>query len=374
MGRRWGKTILGGCVSLATAARGGHVAWIVPTYKNGRALWRWCENATSGLKRGGVVTVNRAERLIEFRNGGFLGIYSADNEDSIRSEAFHLVVLDEAAKMTETTWTDAVQPTLADYDGDAILISTPRGQNWFWREWMQAKDSTDMAAFRAPTSDNPKPQIRAAAEKAKTRVPSHTYRQEWLAEFLSDGVYFQNVDKAAVLMERSEPGAHKGHSIYGGLDWAMADVWTVLTLACQECNRVVDWDRFNQIDYTYQRERIVAMCQRWDVSGILPERNSIGQPNIELLLDRVPVLTGPDKHFGFNTSATTKPQLIQRLASALEHDGFQVPTDYADELRSYQVEIGDAGHAKFGAPAGAHDDRVISLALAWWSMTSGWVI
>ena len=33
----------------------------------------------------------------------------------------------------------------------------------------------------------------------------------------------------------------------------MADDWTVLTLACQECNRVVDWDRFNQIDYTYQR-------------------------------------------------------------------------------------------------------------------------
>ena len=53
-------------------------------------------------------------------------------------------------------------------------------------------------------------------------------------------------------MERSEPGA-QGHSIYGGLDWAMADDWTVLTLACQECNRVVDWDRFNQIDYTYQR-------------------------------------------------------------------------------------------------------------------------
>ena len=55
------------------------------------------------------------------------------------------------------------------------------------------------------------------------------------------------------------------------------------------------------------------------------------------LLDRVPVLTGPDKHFGFNTSATTKPQLIQRLASALEHDGFQVPVDYADELRSIRL-------------------------------------
>jgi len=106
----------------------------------------------------------------------------------------------------------------------------------------------------------------------------------------------------------------------------------------------------------------------------MPERNSIGQPNIELLREHVHVLAGPDRMFGFNTSATTKPQLIQRLAAAIEHDGFLVPVEYADELRSYQVSVGESGHAKFGAPDGAHDDRVISLALSLWAITSGWVI
>jgi hypothetical protein len=74
---------------------------------------------------------------------------------------------------------------------------------------------------------------------------------------------------------------------------------------------------------------------------------------------------------GFNTTATSKPALIQKLASGLEHDGFLVPLDYADELKSYEVMTSDSGHAKFSAPSGYHDDRVISLALAWWSITSG---
>jgi hypothetical protein len=78
---------------------------------------------------------------------------------------------------------------------------------------------------------------------------------------------------------------------------------------------------------------------------------------------------------GFNTTATTKPVLIQALASALEHGGLQVPVEYADELRTYEVTIGDSGHPKFSAPEGRNDDRVISLALCWYAMSNiPWLI
>jgi len=151
----------------------------------------------------------------------------------------------------------------------------------------------------------------------------------------------------------------------------MAEDYTVLTIACRDCNRVVAWDRFNQIDYTYQRARIVDVCKRWNLSSILPERNSIGQPNIELLIAAgLPVMRGMDGIEGFNTTATSKPALIQKLASGLEHDGFNVPLDYADELKSYEVMQSPSGHAQFSAPPGYHDDRVISLALAWWAITN----
>ena len=370
-GRRFGKNVLLQDMAARSALAGRPVGWFAPTYKMQVEDWRTVTERLKPVTR----TANAADMRLELITGGVIQFWSLVNADSARGRKFARVVVNEAAMVKDLhyTWTAVIRPTLIDLEGDAFFASTPKGLNEFYRIWAGAADNDQWARWHYTSRANP--HIKATEIDAiRAELPDRVARQEIDAEFLEDGAFFQNVDRAAVVMERSEPGAHKGHSIYGGLDWAMADDWTVLTLACQECNRVGDWDRFNQIDYTYQRDRSVAMCQRWDVSGILPERNSIGQPNIELLLDRVPVLTGPDKHFGFNTSATTKPQLIQRLASALEHDGFQAPVDYADELRSYQVEIGDAGHAKFGAPAGAHDDRVISLALAWWSMTSGWVI
>jgi predicted phage terminase large subunit-like protein len=189
MGRRWGKSTTAGAVALATAARGGKVAWVVPTYRNGRPLWRWAEIATGPLVKRGLVSLNRTERTVEFtESGGFLGLYSADNDSSIRGEWFNLAILDEAAQIAEETWTDVIQPTLADANGDAILISTPKGKNWFWREWQRGIGQMDgeYAAFTAPSSANPNPAIRRAAELAADRVPPNTYKQEWLAEFVSD--------------------------------------------------------------------------------------------------------------------------------------------------------------------------------------------
>lgn len=154
------------------------------------------------------------------------------------------------------------------------------------------------------------------------------------------------------------------------VDWAISNDYTVVTVGCRDCCKVVDWERFNQIDFTYQRERLYQMAKRWpQLLGCLPERNSIGQPNIEIIRNRVPVMTGPDGKPGFNTSATTKPELIQRLASAFEHEGFKVPQVAADELRVYEVEMTMTNKLRFGAPEGLHDDWVISLALLWRAMS-----
>jgi hypothetical protein len=368
---------MGGALSMATAQKGGKVAWVVPTYKNGRSLWRWAENVTAEARKAGVIISNKSERMMEFPGGGLFGIYSADNEDGIRGEAFHLAILDEAARISETAWTDAIQPTLADYDGDAILISTPKGKNWFFNEYMIGKDDgVHQASFHAPSSANPNPKIRAAAEKARDKVTARTYHQEWLAEFVADGAYFQGVEACAIVTDKDTPEQHTGHYLVLAADWAMSQDWTVIGVGCRDCNRVVDWDRFNQIEYTYQRERLYTMADRWGVAGILPERNSIGQPNIEIIRQSGRrVLRGPDGSFGYNTTATTKPALIQGLASALEHHGFLVPKAAGDELRSYEVETLVSGHPKFSAPEGLHDDWVMMLAILWYAMTdqSGWL-
>jgi predicted phage terminase large subunit-like protein len=190
MGRRYGKTVLGLVLVLAALMAGMRVAWLVPTYRNSNPLWRAVESALAPLRKAGKAKLNRSERFAELWNGGFLGIYTADNPDAMRGEWFHLVVADEAARIPEAVIEEVVEPTLADVDGDFVAISTPKGKNWFYRLWRRGQeDGVYTAGFRASTSANPSPLIRKAYERARMIFgeDSNTFRQEWDAEFVDSG-------------------------------------------------------------------------------------------------------------------------------------------------------------------------------------------
>jgi len=363
MGRRWGKTVLGGALILATASRGGRVAWTVPTYKNGRPLWRWMETTVSPLRQSRLCDVSRSERVIQFSGGGFLGIYSMDNEDSIRGDNFDLVVSDEAAMMSETAWTDAIQPTLADRGGDALLISTPRGRNWFWKEWVKGQDGAQSTqqSWTAPSSANPNPRIQLAAELARERMPERTYLQEWLAQFLEDGAgVFRGIDLAATaeMVSPVIPGTY-----VMGVDWGRSNDFTVLVVMDCWTKKIVEIDRFNQIGWSLQRGRVKALAERWRPTMILAEENSIGSPNIEALqAEGLPVR-------GFTTTNETKAEIIEHLALLIETNRISYPPipELLAELQSFEMETLKSGRIRYGAPAGMHDDIVISLALAAWA-------
>lgn len=356
MGRRWGKSYMAGVYALTSADHGGAVAWVAPTYKNSRPLWRFVERYTSGTD----VDVSRSERVATFPSGGWLGVYSADNADGILGEAFDIVIVDEAARVKEPVWTDVIQPTLADRDGHALLISTPRGRNWFWREWSRGnRHEAGYAAFTAPSSDNPNPNIKRAAALARERVSDRTYRQEWLAEFVEDGSgVFRNVRAAATAEQWSEwrEGAH----IIGGLDWALSTDFTVLTLIDAATMQVVHTDRFNGVDYSLQRKRIKATAERFHVTFIIAEANAMGKPNNDELR-RMGVRVRD-----FTTTNTTKADAIESLAAAFERGQLRIPPDQEliAELEAFESERLPSGMTRYAAPAGMHDDHAMSLALA----------
>ena len=364
MGRRWGKTVLGGTVALATSCKGGKVAWVVPEYKNGRSLWRWVESTVSPYKKHGVSS-NRSERTVDFPNGGYLGIYSADNEDSIRSEAFDLVILDEAARIPETAWTDAIMPTLADSDGDAILISTPRGRNWFFTEYQRGISSDEklQKSWKAPTSANPLPNIQKAFRLAKTRIPEISFQQEWLAEFVdSGGLVFRRVHDAAILQPLEQP--LEGHQYSAGVDVAAAVDYTVITVLDVNTREMVALDRFNRVDYPVLEDRIAAAYAKWNMIGMVVEANSIGQGVIDHLHNRGMNI------IPFTTTNTSKHGIIQSLQSAFEHGQIKILDNpvLVGELLSFESKKTTSGNFTYSAPEGQHDDCVMSLALAWYAL------
>lgn len=367
MGRRWGKTVLGGVLCVASAARGGQVAWVVPSYKNGRPLWRWLEQILRPLVASGQVKLNKAERTVEFANGGFLAVFSAsDQADAIRGNSFHLVVLDEASRISEEAWTDSIQPTLADYGGHAILISTPKGKNWFWREWMRGRDESqdEVRSFKAPTSDNPNPRIKEAARLAEQRVSKRTYEQEWLAEFIDDaGGVFKNV-RACIRGELLKAPIHPQRRYVIGLDLAKHEDYTVLAVMDEIARQVVAFYRFNLDSWDLQKKRIYLIAKHWNNALIWMDSTGVGDAIFDDLQ------AAGLRVEGYKFTAPSKENLIDNAVLLVEQNqvGFPGIPVMVHELEAFQYERTDTGHIRMNAPAGDHDDCVIAFSLCCWSL------
>lgn len=334
--------------------------WTAPTYKNTRPLWRWAESVCGPFVGEGV-EVSRSERTVSFPNGGFLALYSADNPTAIRGDAFHFAIVDEAPLIDEETWTDVIQPTLADFDGAALLIGTPKGRNWYYREWTKAKaDGQYSAAWTAPTSANPMPTIQKAFEQAKERMSERTFRQEWLAEFVDDGGgVFQKVRQAAT---ESPVDADPNHTIVAGIDWAGggADA-TVVTIIDATAKREIAKERFTGLDWGMAEARVEAALRKHGVSVALGEDNGLGGPlNNNLRRKNIRVRD-------FHTSNTTKAELIEGLVMAFERGEVRILNDRTtiEELEAFEATRLPGGEVRYAAPSGFHDDHVMSLALAW---------
>jgi phage terminase large subunit-like protein len=358
-GRRFGKTRLGIDRLIRPALEGKPVAFFAPTYKMMSDVWRETYNTVQPAAK----RVASQEHRIELITGGIIDMWSLDTPDAPRGRKYARVIIDEAAMVPQLqeAWQASIRPTLTDYEGDAWFTSTPKGANFFRTIYQYGQDplKPEWASWQMPTVANP--HIKASeVEAARQELPERVFQQEYLAAFLEDaGGVFRKV-RAAAIAKKSEP--YSGRFVMG-LDWAMSEDFTVITVMDAETRRMVDMDRFNQIDWAVQRGRVKAMADKWKVENIIAEHNSIGGPNIEALQrEGLPVVS-------FETTAVSKPPLIESLALAFERSEIEILNDavLVGELEAYERTVSPVtGRSRYGAPDGMHDDTVISLALALW--------
>jgi hypothetical protein len=260
-------------------------------------------------------------------------------------------------------WNYVLRPTLADYRGDAYFLSTPKGRNGFWQMWQWGQDEyqPEWASWKMPSTVGIIPQ--SEIDAMRDTMPEQTFRQEILADFVEDGgSVFRNI-AACMNATTTTPEAHRDHTLIGGVDWAQSQDFTTISIGCRDCKIEVARDRFNQIDYHVQRDRIKTLYDKWQPASLLCELNSIGQPNFEMLQrEGLPVV-------GFMTTGTSKPPLIENLALALERTEWQFQADpvWTAELEAYERTVSKTtGRSSYSAPSGSHDDTVISRALMVW--------
>lgn len=362
-GRRYGKTVLGGVIAVNMLRQDGKVLWMPPNYKNARPLWRWALSVCAGHPE--YFNINKSERTIETKRGGMLGIYTGDNADSARGEDFDVAIVDEAPLLQEDVITDVIIPTLADRNGDLLCIGTPKGKNWFYQWWLKGQSGEDgFYSTQLPTFANPMPSIQEAARKAQLMLPERSFRQEWLAEFLDDGgEVFRRVRENAIATHQDGP--EQGHLYAIGVDLGKrvdASVFTVMDLTLRH---EVHTDHMRGIDYRVQVDRLAALAGRFRPVIVIVEVNSPGDVFCENAREKgIPVVE-------FQTTNAAKGAIIESLMVAFERDAIGIENDAAliAELESFTVERLPSGLMRYGAPAGMHDDRVMSLALAWYAVT-----
>jgi len=364
-GRRFGKTTLGIRALAVPALDGLPVAWFSPTYKMLTEVWR----ETRRLLYPVIKSQDKQQHRLELVTGGVVDMWSLETPEAPRGRKYARVVVDEAAMAPDLgdTWQAAIRPTLTDFRGDGWFLSTPKGANFFraMYAWGQDPAMPDWASWRLPTTANPfiDPE---EVETARKELPERVFAQEYLAEFLEDaGGVFRYVRRQATAPRRA---ADDRELIVMGLDWGQAADFTVIVAINARTRRMVDMDRFNQVDWALQRARVKAMAEKWRPAVIMAEANSIGGPNIEALQrEGLPVV-------GFDTTSASKPPLIESLALAFERDELKIFDDpvLIGELEAYERTVSEVtGRPRYNAPAGMHDDTVMALALAWHAVLHG---
>ena len=341
------------------ALQGKPVAWFSPTNKLMSETWRESRSILAPITR----DKNEQEKRLELIGGGVIEFWSLDSPDSGRGRKYAVAVIDEAAMIPSLAdaWQQSIRPTLTDLQGSAWFLSTPKGMNYFRTLFDRGQDPEreDWASWQMPTTANPYIDP-GEIESARLDLTESAFNQEYLALFVNwEGSVFRRVGDAATATALAKPEA--GHDYVIGCDWGRSNDYTVFIVLDTTARKVVVIDRSNRVDYAVQCDRLQALAEVWQPRQIIAEQNSIGQPIIEQLM-RDGLRIQP-----FTTTHASKAQAIEALALAFERCDIRILNHpvLLSELVAYQAERLPSGLLRYGAPAGGHDDTVISLALAW---------
>ena len=211
--RRWGKTDLGKVRVCDGAVKGRTYGWFAPDYKiQSEAYAEILDTLAPVAKRS-----HKNEGVIETITGGGIDFWSLDNERAGRSRKYHGGGIDAGA-FTKTNmldlWRKSIRPTLFDYGGWAMVMSTPNGindENFFYQictnpdhgfvEYKAAPFSNPHVPQRWADETDEQYAARREAEIEEIRSGNAplVYQQEWLAEFVDwSGAAFFSLDKLLV--------------------------------------------------------------------------------------------------------------------------------------------------------------------------------
>ena len=340
-GRRFGKSELSQVEMISNALKGYQVAYITPTYKLAKTFF---EKLTQVIP----FENNKSDLIINFPNKGSVEFFTGERLDNLRGRKFHLVVIDEASFIPnlEDGWLNSIRPTLTDYKGKALFLSTPKGKNYFYSLFM--KGGEDWQSFKFTTYDNPYID-KSEIDDARRQLPEAVFEQEYMANPMENAA---NPFGSNKINECIKPLSNLQPSYYG-IDLAKSFDWTVI-VGLDINGAVCYFNRF-QKDWKQTKETILTIDRS---KPVMIDSTGVGDAITEDLQKSFSTMNG------FKYTASSKQQLMELLDSTINNNEVSYPSGYIkDELDIFEYQYTATG-VRYNAPQGYHDDCVNALALA----------
>ena len=339
---------------------------------------------------------------LRYKNGSQIKAV-ASSEESGRSEALSLLIIDEAAfiEKIDTIW-GAAQQTLAT-GGRALVISTPNGVgNFFHKTWIGAEDGTnDFNFIKLHWSVHPERGQEWRDEQDKLLGPSLA-AQECDCDFITsgrgviDGLLLENLKESSVREPIEKRGIDSNYWIWQPPNYTK----NYVVSADVSRGDGTDYSAFHIIDVESLEQvaeykgkistqdfgnMLVNVASEYNNALLVVENNNIGWAAIQQVIDReYPNLfyTSKDLQYvdvqhqitnkyrsqernmvpGFSTTQKTRPLIVAKLEEMFREESVVVHSQrLIDELF---VFIYNGNRAE--AMTGYNDDLVMSFAIALW--------
>ena len=363
--RQCGKSVvaIATCLYFAFKNPGSIGVICEPTLKQSRRVWKQILRACGGERSEIIKSANQTLLTIEFSNGSELNLCSAEQGDALRGQTvkYSVLVIDEASFIDKEVF-EILQPLTDVTNSPTLLISTPlfRQGEFYERFTRGSNGDKHIRVFDWSKYDTSALLSPEKLEYYRQTMSALKFKSEYLGEFIDAGSFvFGDISKCYGELSRKP-------ALYAGIDWSAGGEdsdYTVLTFLDEDA-RVCDIKFWQEVDSVDLVDAIaMELRDRPSLKTCQVELNSMGKVYRDLLKRKVRSGLIRD----FTTTNESKRRVVEQLITAFQQGQITVPQDreLVKELQVYQVESTPTGLVTYNAPSGAHDDAVISLALAY---------
>ena len=352
---------------------GGVSAVVSPTLAQARKVFKDINNA---VQLSGVIK-RKNETLLEmtFINGSQILFKSAEQGDALRGYTIRkgILCIDEAAYISDDIL-ECVLPWVQVHRCPVLMVSSPKFKaGFFWRYYSMGLDdeNKDVSLVDWCDFDTSALLTQEQFEMYRRIMPKAQFKSEYEGVFLDEeGLVFAGFrDCVRPIKMLSGDVVDK---LYVGIDWCSGTNNDYTVISAIDSNgkqrRLLYW---NDKSTNQQIDAVLNFVKehRNHIALIVAETNSIGKPYTDLLTDRMKEAgLSSIRLEGFNTSNTSKNDIITNLQVAFENQTIEVMDDnhQTAELGIFEMQYNVKTRTiTFSAPQGMHDDTVMSLAFAW---------